>query len=102
MTCRAEIFTATKGGVLAAPIQSILVEEDLTTDAVSRDVFVSRDGRAVKTSVQVGIADDTYQEIVSGLQAGDDQCQESRAAARSGSRCMITPRKDFMSAVPRP
>jgi len=72
MTCRAEIFTATKGGVLAAPIQAILVEENLTTDAVTRDVFVNRDGRAVKTSVQVGIADDTYQEIVSGLSSGDE------------------------------
>ncbi|RPI63942.1 MAG: HlyD family efflux transporter periplasmic adaptor subunit, partial [Lysobacterales bacterium] len=72
MTCRAEIFTATKGGVLAAPIQAILVEEDLTTDAVTRDVFVNRDGRAVKVAVQVGIADDTYQEIVSGLSVGDE------------------------------
>ena len=72
MTCRAEIFTATKGGVLAAPIQSILVDEDLSTDAVTRDVFVNRNGRAVKTSVTVGIADDTYQEIVSGLSAGDE------------------------------
>ena len=58
--------------MLAAPIQSILVEENLTTDAVTRDVFVNRDGRAVKTSVQVGIADDTYQEIVSGLSPGDE------------------------------
>jgi len=72
MTCRAEIFTATKGGVLAAPIQAILVDEDLTTDAVTRDVFVNRNGRAAKTSVEVGIADDTYQEIVSGLKAGDE------------------------------
>ena len=72
MTCRAEIFTATKGGVLAAPIQAILVDEDLTTDEVTRDVFVNRNGRAVKTSVEVGIADDTYQEIVSGLSAGDE------------------------------
>jgi len=72
MTCRAEIFTATKGGVLAAPIQAILVEENLTTDAVSRDVFVNRGGRAEKVSVEVGIADDTYQEIVSGLSAGDE------------------------------
>ena len=72
MTCRAEIFTATKGGVLAAPIQAILVEEDLTTDEVTRDVFVHRDGRAEKVPVEVGIADDTYQEIVSGLQAGDE------------------------------
>jgi HlyD family secretion protein len=72
MTCRAEIFTATKGDVIAAPIQAILVEEDLTTDAVSRDVFVNRDGRAVKVAVQVGLSDDTYQEIVSGLSSGDE------------------------------
>jgi HlyD family secretion protein len=72
MTCRAEIFTATKGGVLAAPIQAILVEEDLTTDETSRDVFVNRNGRATKLAVEVGLADDTYQEIVSGLKAGDE------------------------------
>jgi HlyD family secretion protein len=72
MTCRAEIFTATKDGVLAAPIQAILVDEDLATDAVRRDVFVNRNGRAVKVAVDVGIADDTYQEIVSGLSAGDE------------------------------
>jgi HlyD family secretion protein len=72
MTCRAEIFTATKGGVLAAPIQAILVDEDLTTDVVRRDVFVNRDGRVAKIPVEVGIADDTYQEIVSGLSAGDE------------------------------
>jgi HlyD family secretion protein len=72
MTCRAEIFTATKGGVLAAPIQAILVEEDLSTDVVTRDVFVNRGGRADKVAVEVGLADDTYQEIVSGLQVGDE------------------------------
>jgi len=72
MTCRAEIFTATKGDVLAAPIQAILVEEDLTKNETRRDVFVNRDGRAAKVSVEVGLSDDTYQEIVSGLSRGDD------------------------------
>jgi HlyD family secretion protein len=72
MTCRAEIFTATKGDVLAAPIQAILVDEDLTTDIVRRDVFVNRDGRATKVPVEVGLSDDTYQEIVSGLSSGDE------------------------------
>ena len=72
MTCRAEIFTATKGDVLAAPIQAILVEEDLATDVVRRDVFVNRGGRATKVAVEVGLADDTYQEIVSGLAPGDE------------------------------
>jgi HlyD family secretion protein len=72
MTCRAEIFTATKDEVLAAPIQAILVEEDLTTDRTTRNVFVNRDGRAEKVAVDVGLSDDTYQEVVSGLAAGDD------------------------------
>ena len=72
MTCRAEIFTATKGDALAAPIQAILVDEDLTTDLVRRDVFVNRNGRATKVAVEVGLSDDTYQEIVSGLSVGDE------------------------------
>ncbi|HUQ52007.1 MAG TPA: efflux RND transporter periplasmic adaptor subunit, partial [Gammaproteobacteria bacterium] len=72
MTCRAEIFTATKGDVLAAPIQAILVDEDLTTDVVRRDVFVNRNGHASRVPVQVGLSDDTYQEIVSGLAVGDE------------------------------
>lgn len=72
MTCRAEIFTATKGNVLAAPIQAILVEEDLTENETHRDVFVNRNGRATKVAVEVGLADDTYQEIVSGVKAGDE------------------------------
>jgi HlyD family secretion protein len=72
MTCRAEIFTATKESALAAPIQAILVEEDLTTDETKREVFVNRGGRATKLPVEVGLSDDTYQEIVGGLAAGDD------------------------------
>jgi HlyD family secretion protein len=72
MTCRAEIFTATKHDALAVPIQAILVQEDLTTNETRRDVFVVRDGRAAKVAVEVGLADDTYQEIVSGVSAGDE------------------------------
>ncbi len=93
MTCRAEIFTATKGGVLAAPIQAILVDEDLTTDVVRRDVFVNRDGRAVKVAVDVGIADDTYQEIVSGPEAGDEIITGPDRVLRAledGDRVVIT------------
>jgi HlyD family secretion protein len=33
---------------------------------------VNRGGRAEKVSVEVGLADDTYQEIVSGLAIGDE------------------------------
>lgn len=71
MTCRAEIFTATKGNALAVPIQAILVEEDLAADETRREVFVIRGDRATKIPVEVGLSDDTYQEIVSGLSSGD-------------------------------
>jgi HlyD family secretion protein len=71
MTCRAEIFTDTKEGAVAVPIQAILVQEDLTADEKRHDVFVVREGRATKVPVEVGLSDDTYQEIVSGVVAGD-------------------------------
>jgi HlyD family secretion protein len=71
MTCRAEIFTATKGNALAVPIQAILVEEDLAADETRREVYVVRGERATKIPVEVGLSDDTYQEIVSGLSSGD-------------------------------
>jgi HlyD family secretion protein len=72
MTCRAEIFTATKQDAVAVPIQSILVEEDLTANETRRDVFVVRGGRAVKVPVEVGLSDDTFQQIVSGVSVGDE------------------------------
>jgi HlyD family secretion protein len=72
MTCRAEIFTATKDDALAVPIQAILVEEDLAANETRRDVFVVREGRAQKIAVETGLSDDTYQQIVSGLSAGDE------------------------------
>jgi HlyD family secretion protein len=72
MTCRAEIFTATKDDALAVPIQAILVEEDLAANETRRDVFVVRGGRAEKIAVGTGLSDDTYQQIVSGLSAGDE------------------------------
>jgi HlyD family secretion protein len=72
MTCRAEIFTATNTDALAVPIQAILVEEDLVADETRREVFVVRGGRVTKVAVEVGLSDDTYQEIVSGLASGDE------------------------------
>jgi HlyD family secretion protein len=72
MTCRAEIFAATKDEVLAAPIQAIRVEEDLAQKQTHRYVFVDRGGRASRLEVQTGLSDDTYQELTSGIAAGED------------------------------
>ncbi len=71
MSCRAEIFAASREGVLAAPIQAIRVEEDLTRNETRRYVFADRGGIAKRIAVEVGLSDDTYQEITSGLDAGD-------------------------------
>lgn len=72
MSCRTEIFTDLRAGVLAAPIQAIIIEEDLTADETNYYVF-RRDGdRVRRVPIEVGISDDTYQEILSGLGAGDE------------------------------
>lgn len=71
MTCRAEIFTATKDDISAVPIQAVIIEEDLTLNETSYHVFVMEDGEARKKEVEVGIADDTYQEVINGLDVGD-------------------------------
>jgi HlyD family secretion protein len=71
MSCRAEIFSATRDSVLAAPIQAIRVEEDLTANETRRHVFVNRDGTAKRIAVEVGLSDDTYQEVTSGLSEGE-------------------------------
>jgi HlyD family secretion protein len=72
MSCRTEIFTDLREGVLAAPIQAIVIEEDLSADETHYYVF-RRDGDQVRrVEVEVGISDDTYQEIISGISEGDE------------------------------
>lgn len=72
MSCRAEIFTTTKKDVLAVPVQAVLAEENRIEGKTIHSVFVNRDGRARKIEVEVGISDDTYQEITKGLTDGDE------------------------------
>jgi HlyD family secretion protein len=84
MTCRTEIFTATSGKSLALPLQAVLSNNDENTETGAKKdkkskitvktenyVFVNKDGKAEKRVVSIGISDDTQQEILSGLAAGD-------------------------------
>jgi HlyD family secretion protein len=48
-----------------------MVEEDLTLGETNRHAFVNRNGIAERVAVQVGLSDDTYQEVVSGVSEGD-------------------------------
>lgn len=72
MSCRTEIFTDLKEGVIAVPIQAILVEEDLTANETDYYVFRREGTEARRIDVEVGISDDTYQEVTSGLSLGDE------------------------------
>ena len=71
MSSRSEIFTSNNASVLAVPIQAIIINEDRSADIKESSVFRFENGVARKVVVTVGIADDTYQEITSGLSAGD-------------------------------
>lgn len=79
MTCRVEIYTATAGRALAVPIQAVFTEEELDAapqtkkakDTAENYVFVDKDGKAEKRVVKIGLSDDSHQEILAGLKAGD-------------------------------
>ncbi len=71
MSSRAEIFTSANESVLAVPIQAIVINEDMSADIKEMNVFRFEEGVARKVMVEVGIADDTYQQITSGLASGD-------------------------------
>lgn len=72
MSARAEIFTSDNEALrLAVPIQAITLEENLNLNQSNYSVFRYADGVASKTEVEVGVADDEYQEILTGLSSGD-------------------------------
>jgi HlyD family secretion protein len=72
MSCRVEIFTDIKDDVLAVPIQAIRVDEDRSVDQTLYHVFVHEDGEVHQVEVEIGLSDDTYQEITDGLSEDDD------------------------------
>ena len=67
MSCRAEIFTRQDQEVAAVPVQAVIFEEDRSELRSEYFIFVNDNGIARKTKVDVGISDDEYQELVSGI-----------------------------------
>ncbi|MEM1191069.1 MAG: efflux RND transporter periplasmic adaptor subunit [Pseudomonadota bacterium] len=70
MSCRAAIFTETEDQVLTVPLRAVITEEDLSTKAQSHFVYVDRAGSAAKIAIEIGMADDEFQEVTQGL--GED------------------------------
>lgn len=71
MSSRAEIFTSNNENLPSVPIAAVLLEEDRSLGSKKNYVFRFDDGVARKIEVGLGIADDTYQAIRSGLTLGD-------------------------------
>ncbi len=85
MTCRAEIFTASSGKSLALPLQAVLSNNDENTELAPKKgdkkakvavktesyVFVNKNGKAEKRIVTTGLSDDSQQEILTGVAAGE-------------------------------
>jgi HlyD family secretion protein len=75
MSCRAEIFTQSTPNAIAVPVQAVLYESNPNSKSLEPTsgayVYVVKDGKAHKQPVTTGVSSDTYQEIVSGLKAGE-------------------------------
>lgn len=73
MTSRVEIAAGATVKRPAIPLQALLNDAQGVRNAAqgSYHVYAVVDGRAVKKSVQVGLSDDTSQEVLKGLAVGD-------------------------------
>ena len=76
MSCRAEIYTRTASDVLAVPLEAVLSNNSEFADPMAEDagqhyVYVVRKGQAMKRIVETGLADDQYQQVRTGLSAGE-------------------------------
>lgn len=76
MSVRADIYTETNEETLAVPVQAVLYDEGLDEKSDSPEdqpyVFVIEDGKARRKDVRVGISSDSDQEILEGLNAGEN------------------------------
>jgi HlyD family secretion protein len=78
MSARAEIAVATHPEALVVPVQSVVFRRPLDAGGEPREgeeeikvAFVVSEGKAVQRPVEIGIADATHVEILSGLQPGE-------------------------------
>lgn len=62
---KARVNTASVTEVVSVPKEAIITEDEKSY------VFISKDKKAIKTSVETGIKNDDYTEIISGLNEGD-------------------------------
>jgi HlyD family secretion protein len=70
MSARADIFLGGGGTHLAVPVEAVDTDED-EDGKTQHHAWVERDGIAHRVVVQIGLSDDKWEEVTSGLKAGD-------------------------------
>ncbi|WP_196137417.1 efflux RND transporter periplasmic adaptor subunit [Aliikangiella sp. G2MR2-5] len=70
MSCRAEVFTRGEQELLAVPLRALRTKEDNDSDSVENYVFIADGDLAKKVAVQAGVSDDSFQQIIEGLDIG--------------------------------
>jgi len=70
MSARADIFLGDGSRTLAVPVEAVGTDVD-EDKKITRFVWVDRDGQARKVLVEVGLSDDKWEAIASGLKTGD-------------------------------
>ena len=68
MTANAELVTSERAGVLLVPNRAITADRETGTYTVN----LFREGTITQVEVRIGLRDQAYTEIISGLQAGDE------------------------------
>lgn len=106
MSARAEIYTAIVEDALAVPVQAVQYPESMESGIAPGDsesdasaapekpfVFVLADGKAQKREVTLGISDDSWQQIESGIEEG--------AQVITGPAANLRHLKDGMTVTPK-
>jgi multidrug efflux pump subunit AcrA (membrane-fusion protein) len=84
MFCRVEIRAAARKGVVRIPKKALLHEEGQTV------VFVRVGDRASKRAVTIGAVDETYAEVLRGLNVGEEVVVEGQHFLQEGTKITLT------------
>ncbi len=99
MYASVDIVTETKSDVVLIPKHAIMVNTSLkslggevrnTEIIINRSVFVIKDNKAIKTSIDVGITNDGMVEILNGLNVGDEIVTIGQYNLTNSSKVQIT------------
>ena len=84
MRCRAEIFTKAPAKLLSVPLQAVFVSPEVVATTTGREVsdgkldidssdhvLILKDGHVEQRNIRIGVSDDAYQAVLSGLREGD-------------------------------